>query len=119
MPARIRQQLSGSLVCFAEIDDGAYLCLYDRVAYLSSLVDMYRVDRYLPSEAVRDRFVGERPSILDLDSRGRIRLPMDLCQRVGIKRQGKAVLAGCAEYLEVWSSDAWNQWQKTQPADLD
>lgn len=113
IPSRIRRHLSGSLICFAEIGEGAYLCLYDLPRFMGSLVDVRRIDADKAARASAGYFVSGRPSTLAIDPRGRVRVPAHLLRRVAIRRD--AVLIGCGEYLELWALGAWEDWLRNPP----
>lgn len=45
---------------------------------------------------------------VELDSQGRVRIPVELAKRAGIEKE--VVLLGVQDHMELWDRHRWDQW---------
>ena len=103
IPAKFRADVDTSLVVTRGMDRCLAMFPMDEWEQLSSRVsDLPMTDRR--ARAFR-RFLFASASKVSPDKQGRILIPPRLRQYAGL--DGEVVVAGLNNYIEIWSTDAW------------
>ncbi len=51
------------------------------------------------------RIIFSRVINIEIDEKGKIRIPDDLIKQVGLEKE--VIIAGCGRYLEIWDKNRW------------
>ncbi|MBE2997365.1 division/cell wall cluster transcriptional repressor MraZ [Nocardiopsis sp. HNM0947] len=110
LPAKYRDELSGGLV----ITKGQEHCLY-----VFPVVEFARLTQALRTAPVTDKAVRDYSRILfasasdeSCDKQGRVTIPPQLRAYAGLERD--CVVIGANTRLEIWSSQAWADYEAEQ-----
>jgi MraZ protein len=114
IPARYRELLAaGAFItqgfdkCLMVMTDVHFNEVYDRINAMN-LAD--------PTARLLRRLILSNAYPVEIDKVGRILLPQNLRQSIGL--DGEAIVAGQGEYFEVWAPAEWNA-QMDQLQDID
>jgi MraZ protein len=112
LPAKFRKVLSEDLVVTCALT-GEYLMVFDGQESFNAWVEQLFIDRFdgykstsVEHQKLRSYLKGNAFDV-QADSAGRILLPADLRERVGIDRE--VVIVGNTGFFEVWSEDRRNE----------
>jgi MraZ protein len=104
VPSRFRASLADGVVLSKGFDPCVWV---HTTAEFEDLSDRF-LSPHSPfgkdARALRRRFHGGSFDD-ELDSAGRIRIPKPLIEHAGL--DGKCVVIGAGEYLEIWNAEAW------------
>lgn len=110
LPAKFRKVLTNELVVVRELEDE---CLYVfQPEDYENWIDELFIERFggfnktSRTQKVLMRKLKARARSVDIDSSGRIMLPSDAREEVGI--EGEAVVLGSTGYFEIWDPQAYD-----------
>jgi MraZ protein len=104
IPARFREELAAGAVLTRGID--RCLTLYPLSAWSPLAEKVSALPISDPDARTFRRLVFAAASNVELDSQGRILLPVELRDYAGIDRD--AAVVGVNTWLEIWSPERWN-----------
>ena len=100
VPAKFREELGETFMVVRDIR-GPVLKMYSLEAWQEYLAPIRAQERKLAEKALR--YLHRNASQVSPDSQGRIVLSSALLEYAEIKKD--AVVVGCSDYCEIWSSD--------------
>lgn len=108
IPAKLRDSLGQSFVVTLGVDDCLYFYSNEEWERLSERLDSQSNSK----EKVRiiKRFFRANASDVDMDTQGRVIIPQDLRDKVGITKE--VVVVGAGEKAELWDRKVWDELQK-------
>lgn len=109
VPAKFREPLASGAVVVRGLDKNLWVmgtATFDII--IQRLMAMNLMD---PLARSLNRLILGNASQLELDSAGRILIPQNLRELVGLENE--AILVGLGDYFEVWSPANWQE-QETQ-----
>ena len=115
LPTKLRKELGKSVVVSPGIDSCLFLLtksewakMSDKLSSGSMLEQNTRsFSRYLFGQAME----------IDVDTAGRILVPENLRNMAGLN--GKVILIGVKNRMEIWSEEKWNAYKKSVESDVD
>ncbi|MFQ5446902.1 MAG: division/cell wall cluster transcriptional repressor MraZ [Saprospiraceae bacterium] len=115
LPSGLLDQLSGEERESFVINRGFENCLYlyPKKVWDYISVDVNKLNVYDKQSRQFQRFFYRGATLLKKDNADRLNLPNQLLQWAGI--DGKAILAGVNDRIEIWSADAWDAQLNEEP----
>ncbi len=105
IPAKLREELGGSLVITKSIRKPACLKVYSEQGWREYVTPLLQKNRNLVETVVR--YLQSSLAQLTPDAQGRIVLPQELIGFAGIERN--VVIVGCYDYAEIWAEDSYER----------
>ncbi len=106
LPARFRAEMTGKIVVAKGLDECLYVYPADEyVKFQDSLLEGSDFD---PRKRQLRRFFMAGASETELDSAGRVSIPVNLREHAGLDRD--VVITGNGDRIEIWDTKAWSEY---------
>ena len=112
MPSKLREEIGDSFVVAKGF--GACLAVYSQEEYTKLAQKVLALPSNLPeTQFIRRQILGEAENC-SADKQGRVVVPTDLREKVGITRE--VMIVGNGDHVEIWDIDAWNEYMYGEKA---
>ncbi|MBO4590985.1 MAG: division/cell wall cluster transcriptional repressor MraZ [Eubacterium sp.] len=108
IPAKIRDSLGSSFVITEGIDD--CLSMYSLEEWENFTEKLDRQSNNKEKVRMLKRYFRSKAADVEMDSQGRVVVPQDLRDAVGITKE--VVIIGAGEKAEIWDKAKWDALQK-------
>ena len=104
IPAKFREELGSSMIVTRGLD--GCLTIYTHDQWTQLVEKLKKLPSTKREARMYTHMIMSKAADCDLDSTGRIRIPLHLTKEAGLEKH--CVLVGVNDHVEIWDQERWN-----------